>query len=421
MAVRQYIGARYVPEFANPLEWNKETAYEPLTIVYNAGNSYTSRQTVPAGIDITNNDFWALTGNYNAQIEQYRNEVATFDGRITANADAISAETTARENAVSAETTAREQADNEISEKVTQNTDTLKQITKKKTLLVFGDSWASDAVANTWMGIYANIRHLNYKTYAVNGAGFVASATPENLISAQVQIAKDDSAINKEDVIEIIVVGGVNDYRNNAAGNTAGSEVVNVMNDLMEMYPNAECKYYLNGYYYGYSTDWLGNFLPNAFNDAFFSSTALMHGLLFNEYAFSSDLLHPTMATGQNVIVKELLCKSGLGNVEISNKPTFTSSDENVSANIINLWRIPYGLKIRVTITVNGKYSGQPTISLPDKYANIINRKESVFDWFGDAGNNFALGFGSNDGELVIPASVTNSTYYVDILTIKPY
>lgn len=101
MAVRQYIGARYVPEFANPLEWNKESAYEPLTIVYNAGNSYTSRQAVPAGIDITNNAYWALTGNYNAQIEQYRKEVATFDERITANADAISAETSARENAVS--------------------------------------------------------------------------------------------------------------------------------------------------------------------------------------------------------------------------------------------------------------------------------------------------------------------------------
>lgn len=72
MGVTQYIGARYVPLFADPIEWDINTAYEPLTIVLYQGNSYTSRQSVPKGIDITNGDFWALTGNYNAQIEQYR-------------------------------------------------------------------------------------------------------------------------------------------------------------------------------------------------------------------------------------------------------------------------------------------------------------------------------------------------------------
>jgi hypothetical protein len=51
--------------------------------VLDQGNSYTSRQPVPAGIDINNADFWAETGNYNAQVEQYRAEVAQFDDRIT--------------------------------------------------------------------------------------------------------------------------------------------------------------------------------------------------------------------------------------------------------------------------------------------------------------------------------------------------
>ena len=85
MSVTQYIGARYVPLFADPLTWDITKAYEALTIVYYQGNSYTSRQAVPAGIDITNDTFWALTGNYNAQIEQYRAEVQAYDGRITAN------------------------------------------------------------------------------------------------------------------------------------------------------------------------------------------------------------------------------------------------------------------------------------------------------------------------------------------------
>ena len=66
MSVREYIGARYVPLFADPIEWDITKSYEPLTIVYNQGNSYTSRQAVPSGIAITNENFWALTGNYNA-------------------------------------------------------------------------------------------------------------------------------------------------------------------------------------------------------------------------------------------------------------------------------------------------------------------------------------------------------------------
>lgn len=82
--VTQYIGSRYVPLFAEPFEWDINKEYEPLTIVTNQGNSFTSRQFVPKGVDISDTSFWASTGNYNAQIEQYRQEVAAFDARITA-------------------------------------------------------------------------------------------------------------------------------------------------------------------------------------------------------------------------------------------------------------------------------------------------------------------------------------------------
>lgn len=78
MTTQQYVGARYVPIFGRKdeesIEWDNSKPYEPLTVVLHEGNSYTSRQFVPAGIDIKNEDFWALTGNYNAQVEAYRAE-----------------------------------------------------------------------------------------------------------------------------------------------------------------------------------------------------------------------------------------------------------------------------------------------------------------------------------------------------------
>lgn len=92
MTTQQYIGARYVPVFGRKdeesIEWDNSKPYEPLTIVLHEGNSYTSRQFVPAGVDIKNEDFWALTGNYNAQIEQYRQEsVALFHAMRIDNAE----------------------------------------------------------------------------------------------------------------------------------------------------------------------------------------------------------------------------------------------------------------------------------------------------------------------------------------------
>lgn len=105
MAVTQYIGARYVTLFADPIEWSSTKSYEPLTVVTHQGNSYTSKQFVPVGIDISNGDFWVLTGNYNAQVEQYRQEVRAFDGRITqAQGDADDAKTASESAQESADT-----------------------------------------------------------------------------------------------------------------------------------------------------------------------------------------------------------------------------------------------------------------------------------------------------------------------------
>lgn len=74
MATNQYIGARYVPLFADPYDWDDTREYEPLTVVYSKGNSYTSRQYVPKGTPLTDENYWCITGNYNAQVEQYRKE-----------------------------------------------------------------------------------------------------------------------------------------------------------------------------------------------------------------------------------------------------------------------------------------------------------------------------------------------------------
>lgn len=70
-------GDTVYPTFANE-PWSIDTAYDKLTVVLHEGNSYTAKQDVPVGIDISNTDFWAETGNYNEQLEQYRRELRAF-------------------------------------------------------------------------------------------------------------------------------------------------------------------------------------------------------------------------------------------------------------------------------------------------------------------------------------------------------
>lgn len=78
---RQYVGARYVPKIMG--EWNKALQYEALSVVTYMGNSFTSKVAVPANVDITNENYWINTGNYNAQVEEYRKE--TLEAKQLAN------------------------------------------------------------------------------------------------------------------------------------------------------------------------------------------------------------------------------------------------------------------------------------------------------------------------------------------------
>lgn len=77
---RQYIGARYVPILGGAWDINK--SYEALTIVQANNSSYTSKKPVQPGIDIHNTEYWVLTGNFNGQIEEYRQQVVVLEKEI---------------------------------------------------------------------------------------------------------------------------------------------------------------------------------------------------------------------------------------------------------------------------------------------------------------------------------------------------
>lgn len=98
---RKYIGARYVPMFyQNSLgtnAWVQGVSYESLTVVTYDSKSYTSKKPVPANIGnpADNPTYWILTGDYNSQIEEYREEVQAVSSEVDDLSDDLTALSTA--------------------------------------------------------------------------------------------------------------------------------------------------------------------------------------------------------------------------------------------------------------------------------------------------------------------------------------
>ncbi len=229
--VREYVGARYVPVFANPAEWDNTRGYEPLTVVLYQGNSYTSTQFVPIGIDIKNTQFWLNTGNYNAQVEAYRQEVLAFDGRITDNEESIQANRTAiatevsnRENAITNESASRDAADtilqNQINDIETSiDNIQINAIEPTSKVVCIGDSllvgYNPEGQVTNW-GIYlqqgAGFPSSDLHIYANSGSGF-AQAPSGVSFQTLLERAHSELADSLNSITHVIIGGGINDVR----------------------------------------------------------------------------------------------------------------------------------------------------------------------------------------------------------------
>ena len=255
MAVTQYIGARYVPLFADPMQWDSTRTYEPLTVVYNGGNSYISRQYVPAGIQIDDDAYWALTGNYNAQIELYRAEVARYDGRIKVvegDTAQLKTDTAQLKTDVSQLKTDTARLDTDLTETkadVAVNTSSITYINEtlatiapldavptmnstkgvtsdgvykalqatvestRKCIVVIGDSWVMTDPNDTTKPYYSHWLTLFKNRYPDN-VFFTryADTTPTTIIRTkrEIDILAADDSFKNADVTDVLMIAGLN-------------------------------------------------------------------------------------------------------------------------------------------------------------------------------------------------------------------
>lgn len=261
--VREYIGARYVPVFANPPEWNDTRGYEPLTIVLHQGNSFTSTQYVPTGIDISNTEYWLETGNWNAQIEAYREEVRRFDARITQNANgieantaAIASETTARENAdtairdlITAEETARENADTELRSDLSDaiaamNQQNILSLYKGKNCVWVGDSFTTGVGAEPnskrVSTVFCNAMGMTEFNYGVGASGWIWGTAANKPYITQVQNAYDAMTQEQRKNTAMVVLPGTStDVSHGSSSKQIGAAATLCAKKASDLFPNA--------------------------------------------------------------------------------------------------------------------------------------------------------------------------------------
>lgn len=202
---RQYIGARYVPKFFQGTDgssnWIANIPYEPLTIVTYLGNSYTSKIPVPSGIGSPNNNptYWALTGNFNEQINSYREEVEQLDQNVST-----------LENNLS-----------QTNQAVEQNTSDIESIlnnpiySTKRRYVFIGDSYNTSTTPSGGTQIIPwgpqlaqklNAGAGDWYSYGQGGIGWVKSTTYLGLLQQNFANINNPNTIS-----DIVVLGGVND------------------------------------------------------------------------------------------------------------------------------------------------------------------------------------------------------------------
>ena len=222
MAVRQYIGARYVTKiYENSLdpssaEWEASVTYEPLTLVTYNNSSYLSKKEVPGSVGnpASNPAYWVVTGDYNGQITILQNQITTLQGIV---------------NTISTSLTSPE----------------LRTMSERKFVFI-GDSYGAVPTPNTsFVGTVVTILGLTsdqYHNLSVSGA----------TMSDYINEVTGYSYADADDITDVIVTGGINDCRDDDYTlSNLPTTIPSLITNIKTTFPNAIiwAGFSGNGYY----------------------------------------------------------------------------------------------------------------------------------------------------------------------------
>ncbi len=237
---------RITIHYSDPIDWDITKQYAQNTVVKDPDTAqlYLSKQPVPVGIPLTNEDYWLKVGD----IDLYGEWLASLDSR-TINQGIMLGQT--RED-LDEEITNRENADTALDgqiDAVSDRIDALEPLIRYPALqftggkaLCFGDSNAEESSTSQYPGrgnIFQRLRPrlkiTNWENYGVSGACFQAGVGSYAQILSQITPLASDETVNF-----VLLIGGINDFHYATYDQSAFSSAVRQTIDaIVSKFPNA--------------------------------------------------------------------------------------------------------------------------------------------------------------------------------------
>ena len=266
MAIRQYIGARYVPRFMGTYVPTQN--YEALDVVDNGlGTSYIAKVPTPAGTPLTNTTYWAIYGATSGAIINLQNQIDNINDDIT----------------------------------------NLEQYVTNRKVVMITDSYGNrqNASGKTVKDILTDRGHNIVYDVALSGGAFCQAN-----LSLRFSEYLDDYTGNHNEVTDVLFCGGINDRI--YTYNTIVSDVIMTIQAAKTQYPNAKIHIIPWGASFDNTLTSVENMfltVPYAYSEGAISSGALIaenaQYILRNSKLFQSDLVHPN-ADGVDALAGQL-------------------------------------------------------------------------------------------------------------------
>lgn len=214
-------------KYADPFNWDIASSYAPMTLVKDSDTYrvYLSRVPVPAGVELTNTNYWLEVGDMSAYGHQID---ALTAGLATANTDITALK--------------------QDMEEVAATFDDLDAVTKypamafsKSYAICFGDSNTMPnpptGYGNAFNTLCSYLRPRDYKSYGISGATIQNGIGTYPVVSSQIAGANDFPA---SQVGLVFLMAGINDYHYGTYDATAfGSAVKSTVEAIHTKFRNA--------------------------------------------------------------------------------------------------------------------------------------------------------------------------------------
>lgn len=189
-----------VNKITNAGAWDITKQYQAWTIVSDNNAGYISLQPVPAGVAISNTEYWGLIADYNIMITDLTTRIIALENN---QGNLSGLHTTDKSNLVNA---------------INENTDSINLLTKRRYIFI-GDSYGTQPSADSsWIAVTMKALGLTLGSDAfrvsANSYGFIggAGAPPGDYDWLSLLTSASGVITHHDTITDIVVMGGTNDY-----------------------------------------------------------------------------------------------------------------------------------------------------------------------------------------------------------------